>query len=122
MPPAGAGARCHNGDLPARRALLAVAILLLTAALVSSVAPRPRERPAAGPVAAQPGRSPASRPRRVRGRLPADRVVRAREGDVVELRIMSRAPDEARITGLGIAGPSEPGLPAELVFVANRAG
>jgi len=49
-------------------------------------------------------------------------VVRAREGDVVELRVTSRAADEARIPDLGVSGPAEPGLPARLVFVADRAG
>ncbi len=106
--------------MPARRALLAVAILLLAAALVSSVAPRQREpAPVAVPQAEPAG---AAARRTVEGRLPADGVVRAREGDVVELQVTSRAPDEARIVALGLEGPTEPGLPATLTFVADRAG
>jgi hypothetical protein len=106
--------------LPARRALLAVAILLLAAALVSSVAPRQRERaPVPVPQAEPAG---AAERRTVEGRLPADGIVRAREGDVVELQVTSRMPDEARIVALGLEAPTEPRLPATLIFVADRAG
>jgi len=108
--------------LPARRILLAAAILLLSFALVSSISPRPRERAAAPPVQAQPTDASATQRRTVEGRLPADRVVRAREGDVVELRVTSRQPDVARVVELGLSGPTEPGLPAELTFVADRPG
>ena len=45
-----------------------------------------------------------------------------REGDVVELQVTSRVPDEARIVALGLEGPTEPGLPATLTFVADRPG
>lgn len=107
--------------MPARRALLAVAILLLAAALVSSIAPRQRERASVTVPQAEPAGA-ATAPRTVEGRLPADGVVRAREGDVVELRVTSRAPDEARIVALGLEGPTEPRLPARLTFVADRAG
>jgi hypothetical protein len=106
--------------LPARRALLAVAILLLAAALVSSIAPRQRERAAVPVPQAEPADATARRT--VEGRLPADGVVRAREGDVVELQVTSRVPDEARVVALGLEGPTEPGLPAKLTFVADRAG
>ena len=106
--------------MPARRALLAVAILLLAAALVSSIAPRQRERAPVPVPQAEPAGAAARRT--VEGRLPADRVVRAREGDVVELQVTSRVPDEARIVALGLEGPTEPGLPATLTFVADRAG
>ena len=106
--------------MPARRALLAVAILLLAAALVSSITPRQRERAPVPVPQAEPAGAAARRT--VEGRLPADRVVRAREGDVVELEVTSRMPDEARIVALGLEGPTEPGLPATLTFVADRAG
>jgi hypothetical protein len=107
--------------VPGRRALLAVAILLLTAALVTSVSPRQRERTSS---ISMPQAEPAGAAERrtVEGRLPADRVVRAREGDIVELEVTSRAPDEARVVALGLEGPTEPGLPAKLTFVADRAG
>jgi hypothetical protein len=106
--------------VPARRALLAVAILLLAAALVSSVSPRPRERASVPVPQAEPAGAAARRT--VVGRLPADGVVRARDGDVVELQVTSRMPDVARVVALGLDGPTEPGLPAKLTFVADRAG
>ena len=108
------------GRLPARRALLAVAILLLAAALVSSISPRQREQATVPVPQAEP--AGAAERRTVEGRLPADKTVRAREGDVVELQVTSRAPDEARVVALGLSGPTEPGLPAKLTFVADRPG
>ena len=110
---------CHNGGLLARRALLAVAIVLLAAALVSSIAPRQRER--ASVTVRRRAAGAATAPRTVEGRLPADGVVRAREGDVVELQVTSRAPTR-RVVALGLEGRTEPRLPARLTFVADRAG
>jgi hypothetical protein len=108
--------------LPARRVLRVVAILLLSFALVSSISPRPQQRAAAPTVPAQPAGAAAPRPETVDGRLPADRIVHAREGDVVDLQVTSREPDVARVDALGVSAPTEPGLPAQLTFVADRAG
>jgi len=110
----------HNGDLPARRILLAAAVLLLLAALLSSLSPR--EDRAVAPSRTERDAAAAEPARVVRGRLPADRVVRARERNIVELEVMSDRADEARIDALGISGLTEPGLPARLRFVADRAG
>jgi hypothetical protein len=107
--------------MPARRALLLVAVLLLLAALVSSVSQENRSRsPSPGGEAA--GRAAPEKPRIVKGRLPADRVVVAREGDIVKVQVMSSRPDEAQILGLGLAAPTEPGYPGTLEFVADQAG
>jgi hypothetical protein len=106
--------------VPARRILLAAAVMLLLAALLSSLSPR--EDRAVAPSATDAGARAAEPERVVRGRLPADGVVRAREGDIVELEVLSTRPDEARIDDLGISGLTEDGLPAQLRFVADRAG
>ena len=103
-----------------RRVLFAAAILLALAAVLSSLSPR-QERAVAPSRTEQD--AAAERPARtVSGRLPADKVVRARQGDVVELEVMSPSADEVRIDDLGISGPAEPGLPADLRFVADQAG
>ena len=106
--------------MPARRILLAAAFLLLLAALLSSLSTREDE--AVAPSRTQEGATAAEPARVARGRLPADRIVRAREGDVVELEVSSARPDEARIDELGISGLAESRLPARLRFVADRTG
>jgi hypothetical protein len=106
--------------LSPRRVLFAAAILLALAALLSSLSPR--ERRAVAPSRTQ-QEAEAERPARtVSGRLPADKVVRVREGNVVELEVMSRQADEVRIDELGVSAPVQPDLPAELRFVADEAG
>ena len=103
-----------------RRVLFAAAILLALAALLSSLSPRAQRavtpsRPQQGAVAERPART-------VSGRLPADKVVRAREGSVVELEVTNPQADEVRIDDLGVSAPVEPDLPADLRFVADEAG
>jgi hypothetical protein len=107
--------------MPARRALLLVAVLLLMAALVSSIAEQNRTtRPS--PRGETPAGSAQSKPRIVRGRLPADHVVVARVGDIVKVEVMSDQPDEAQLVDLGINTPTEPGFPGTLEFVAAGPG
>jgi hypothetical protein len=106
--------------VPARRILLAAAVMLLLAALLSSLSPR--EDQAVAPSRTEADAAAAEPPRVAKGRLPADEVVRAREGDIVELEVAGDRPDEARIDELGISGLTEPGLPARLRFVADRTG
>ena len=111
----------HNGSLSPRRVLFAAAVLLALAALLSSLSPR--EERAVAPSRTE--QDAAARRPAAHGRpagLPADKVVRAREGDVVDLEVMSAQPDEARIDDLGVSGPAGPGLPADLRFVADQAG
>jgi hypothetical protein len=106
--------------LSPRRVLFAAAILLALAALLSSLSPR--ERRAVAPSRTQQEAAAERRARTVSGRLPADKVVRAREGNVVELEVMSEQADEVRIDDLGVSAPVQPDLPAELRFVADEAG
>jgi hypothetical protein len=58
----------------------------------------------------------------VPGELPGDRVVRARPGDTVVLRVRSEVPDVARIARLGLATAVGPGIPGELSFQALEPG
>jgi len=107
--------------MPARRVLLLLAVLLLMAAVVSSVAEQ--EQTAAPPPQGETtGRGDGDRARVVRGRLPADRVVVARVGDVVRVEVMSVRPDEAQVLDLGLDAPTERGLPGTLEFVADQLG
>jgi len=110
----------HNGGLSPRRVLFAAAILLALAALLSSLSPR--EQRAVTPTRSQQDAAAERLARTVSGRLPADKVVRAREGSVVELEVMSPQADEVQIDDLGVSAPVQPDLPAELRFVADEAG
>lgn len=110
-----------------RRLLLVFAVLLITSAIASSLAPRDlrrqppeggvpapaREQPAAAPA---PGRAP------VAGELPADRVVRARVGDLVRVTVSAQAPDTVEIEGYDRAEPVDAATPARFEFVASREG
>jgi hypothetical protein len=58
----------------------------------------------------------------VHGSLPRDREVRARVGDVVALSVSSPAADVVEVPTLALEQPVDSGLPAQLVFVADRAG
>jgi hypothetical protein len=107
--------------MPARRALLLVAVLLLMVALVSSIAEQNR-MPRPSPRGEAPVGSAQAKPRIVRGRLPADHVVVARVGDIVKVEVMSDQPDEAQLIDLGIDTPTEPGFPGTLEFVAEESG
>jgi hypothetical protein len=103
-----------------RRLLVFIVLLLVVAAVASAIAPRRADidRRPVEPAATPPG-PPANV---VQGVLPTDRRVRARVGDVVQLEVSHTAQDEVQIVALGLSEPVEPGLAAELVFDADRAG
>ncbi len=58
----------------------------------------------------------------VEGTLPVDRVIRARVGDSVDVRVRSDVPDIARIVDVGVSGAVGPNLPGELRFTADAPG
>lgn len=58
----------------------------------------------------------------VRGALPAEEVVRAEVGDLVELTVTADGPDSAAIEGLGLVEALAPGAPARFSFLADRPG
>ncbi len=107
----------HNGAMRGRRFWLWALLLVLIAALAATVAPREEpSRPGVNTVVAGP---PA---RTVTGRLPAARPVTATVGEVVDVSVTVRKADEARIEPLGVQAPAEPGIPAQLEFVADTPG
>jgi hypothetical protein len=108
----------HNQRVPWRRFLLFAVLLLVAASLVSAMAPR-SERVSNPPSEPLPARSLASE---VRASLPADKVVRARVGDVVRLTVSAPVSDTVRLSDLGLEQPVDADLPAEFVFVADRPG
>jgi hypothetical protein len=104
-----------------RRLLLFAALLLVAVSLISAVTPRDRRFGDSGDSGLQ--RPPATRPASVvRASLPAAREIRARIGDVVHLSVRAPLADVVEVTSLAIEGPVDAGAPAELVFVADRAG
>ncbi len=58
----------------------------------------------------------------VKATLPADRVVRARLGDEIELRVTSAAPDVAKIVELGVQAAVGPDIPGTVSFRALAEG
>lgn len=119
-------ARCpgYAPLVPRRRLLLAVALALLALGLIislgarggggetslpSSPSPGPRPEPATISATLAPG---AARQQRVRARL----------GDLVELRVLGTAPDSVTVTGYGEVQPVDPQNPARFDFIADRTG
>lgn len=101
-----------------RRILVSTGLLLVLVLLASSMSPREESTEPRPPVAA----AGASDVRTISGRLPDDETVRARVGDLVELRVDAPSPDTVRIVDLGLDVPAEPDLPGELRFLATREG
>ncbi len=101
-----------------RRFWLWAVLLLLIASLAAAVAPREESDPRPDVATAVPG-PPA---RTVTGRMPAKRAVTAAVGDVVRLRVSVTEADEVQIEPLAVGAPAEPGIPAELEFVAGTPG
>jgi FtsP/CotA-like multicopper oxidase with cupredoxin domain len=105
--------------MPGSRFLLLAALLLIAAALASSLVARERPDPARAPGPIAPG--PATPPRKVTAVLPGA-TVRARVGDVVSLAVESDTVDTAEIVALGVQAPVEPHIPGELLLTADRPG
>ena len=112
----------HNGRVPGRSILLFVAVLLVIAALASAIAPR--ERRLLTPTHTTPGQAaPAALPPpTVKGAFPPEKVVKAQQGDIVELAVTYGQPDEVQIFALGLHAPVGPSIPADLTFVATQTG
>jgi len=105
----------------ARRLLFMVALLLLVSILAGGVVER--ERDAARPPAAAPEAPPSPTPlQAVTGRIPADKVVRAQVGDLVQVTVVPPRAGEATIDALGVAEATDPIVPGTLEFVASDPG
>ena len=106
-----------------RRVLLFVVLLIAIGAVASATVPReedpPVRRPAPAPdVPAQ--AAPVADV--VVGRLPGNRDVRAKVGDIVRVEVVHDAADVVQVAALGLSEPVDSGVAAELVFDADRAG
>ena len=102
----------------ARRMLIVFASFLLISAIINAFGTSQRAEKAEKPPA-QRVVAPAAT---ADGELPADKVVRATLGDVVKVTVTSEVSETAEIVDLGIAEPVDADVPAELTFVADRAG
>jgi hypothetical protein len=107
----------HNEAMRGRRFWLWVLLLVLIAALAATIAPReePSRKGVNTVVAGPPART-------VTGKLPATRPITATVGDVVDVSVTVREADEAQIEPLAVQAPAEPGIPAQLEFVADTPG
>jgi len=103
-----------------RRLLLLVAVLFLVGAIASAIAPRPEPEPI--PSTPPSGPPAALGATRVAGTLPADDVVRAVVGDVVDLTVTADVEDTVEITDLGLDAPVDAQDPARFEFVADQPG
>jgi hypothetical protein len=109
-----------NQVVPWRRFLFFAVLLLVAASAVSAVAPRERrfdEMPSRGKL---PSTNPPASV--VRASLPGDDEVHARVGDVVRLTVSAPSTDVVELTSLALEQPVDAGVPAEVVFVADRPG
>jgi hypothetical protein len=103
-----------------RRLLLFVVLLVVIGAVASATVPREQDTPER-PTTPEP--APVT-PQAdiVEAKLPGKSDVRARVGDIVQLEVSHDAQDEVQIPTLGVSEPVDPGLPAQLVFDADRPG
>jgi len=99
--------------------MLFVVLLVVIGAIASATVPREQKVPERSTPEALPA-APAADV--VRASLPGRRAVRARVGDVVQIEVKHDTLDVVQVAGLGIEEPVEPGIAAQLVFDADRAG
>ena len=103
-----------------RRILLFVVLLVVIAGFANATVPRDQDLPVRRP---EPQAVPVAPPADVvAAKLPSAHDVRARVGDIVRIQVSHDAEDVVQVTTLGVSEPVEPGLAAELVFDADRAG
>jgi hypothetical protein len=101
-----------------RRLVISMAILLAVLVLLAGASTRPT---ITGPPLPPP-QAAAAPAAVVKGRLPTDGTVRAREGQVVRIDVRSTDDDIAEIPQLAVSVPVGPGLNLPLEFVADDPG
>lgn len=111
--------------MPGRRTLVALTVLLATLAIGAALVAggqdeRTATRPAPSPIAGSPPTRTVSRS--IAAAAPAPPTVRAREGDLVRLAIVSRQAGTVTVDGYDRIEPVGPQSPARLSFIAERAG
>src|SRR3954462_13842061 len=106
-----------------RRLLLFVVLLIAIGAVANATVPREADPPVRRTTPAPTVPRQAVRAANVVvGRMPGGRDVRAKVGDVVRVEVVHDAADVVQVAALGLSEPVEPGIDAELVFDADRAG
>ena len=106
-----------------RRLLLFVVLLIAIGAVANATVPRQEDPPVRRTTPAPtvpPQATPAANV--VVGRMPGGRDVRAKVGDVVRVEVVHDSADVVQVAALGLSEPVDPGVAAELVFDADRAG
>ena len=101
-----------------------VALLLLVSLLAGGVVDRERDRESRQATATEPEPTPATAAplAAVTGRLPDDKIVRARVGDLVKITVVPPRAGEATIDALGVSEETDPIVPGTLEFVASDPG
>ncbi|HTX70569.1 MAG TPA: hypothetical protein VMT10_12990 [Solirubrobacteraceae bacterium] len=105
-----------------RRLLLVLAVLALTIAVGSALHRGSTSPGGTTPAPASVGSAAGPGATVVSATLPAERVVRARVGDLVQLSVRSSSPDIANMTAIGVSTPVGPRLPGTLQFTADVPG
>jgi hypothetical protein len=108
--------------VPGRSILLFVAVLLVIAALASALAPRERRLLTPTHTTSTQAAPATLPPQTVNASLPPAKTVKARPGDIVNLKVTYDQPDEVQIFDLGLHAPVGPSIPADLTFVATQTG
>ena len=111
----------HNQVVPWRRLVFFAVLLVVGASLVSAMAPRDRSSDRSSNGAVDPSASSPPAPV-VEAALPGEKEVRARVGDVIRLTVSAPSADVVELSTLAVEEPVDADQPAELVFVADRAG
>lgn len=97
--------------------LLAVSLLLLSGLSASR---REAQTTSPAPAAAAAATAPTPDPKSAD--LPADGKVKAKPGQIINLRIHSDAPDVAQILELGLSAAVGPGIAGEMTVIAPTKG
>jgi hypothetical protein len=114
-----AGVR-QDGPMRNPRPLVLIAVMLGALLVGSSLVPDPDR--ATKPVLDGRARVAPTVEAQVTGTLPADRVVRAEVGELVELAVTAAAPTGIEIPALGELDTAAPGVPARFTVLAQRRG
>lgn len=105
-----------------RRLLIVLAVFVLSLTVAGALRREPDKdafTPAPTPATSAVGGAEANV---VVATLPSQRVVRAKLGDTVDLRVSSATPDTAKILELGLSTPVGPLLPGTITFEADQTG
>jgi hypothetical protein len=114
----------HNDLVLTRRLLLLISVLLVVAAMASALQTAEPTRTQGGATTPGPARIDTGNAgaREVQVRLPSDRPVLARLGDLVSVRVQASQPDVVEVRGLGITHEVGPLEDDPIQFVPGATG